>query len=139
VSLAFTGGKLRWKGKARGVRHKPGVMNKTEAEYSLILEARKRCGEIEDWWFEALTLKLAHDTRYTADFLVLEKDMTLTLAEVKGATKTKYALKSTGERKRIPRVEDDSKVKLAVVAANFPFRCLMVWPAAGGGWESKEL
>jgi hypothetical protein len=137
--LSIVNGKLQWKNKARGVRRKPGEMNKTEQAYSIVLEARKRAGEIEQWWFEGITLKLGPDVRYTADFMVLENDGTLSLIDVKGATKTRHTLKSTGERRRIPRIEDDAKVKIAVAAAQFPFRFVMVWPAEGGGWESRDV
>ena len=54
-----------------GKRHKPGVMNKTEEAYAELLQARKLAGEIIEWQFEAVTFKLAEDTRYTPDFAVL--------------------------------------------------------------------
>jgi hypothetical protein len=54
-----------------GKRHKPGVMNRTETAYAEILQARKIAGEIIEWHFEAVTFKLADDTRYTPDFGVL--------------------------------------------------------------------
>jgi len=44
-------------------------MNKTEAEYALILEAMKRRGEIIRYEYEGITLRWA-DMKYTPDFLV---------------------------------------------------------------------
>jgi hypothetical protein len=67
-------------------------MNKTENEYSLILEAMKRKGEILRYEFEGITLRWA-DMRYTPDFMVFDdgvitKDDTVAwkikLIEVKG-------------------------------------------------------
>jgi hypothetical protein len=54
-----------------GKRHKPGVMNKTEEAYAELLQIRKLAGEIIEWQFEAVTFKLAEDTRFTPDFAVL--------------------------------------------------------------------
>ncbi len=45
------------------------VMNKTEAGYSLILEAMKRKGEILRYEFEGVTLRFAN-VKYTPDFVV---------------------------------------------------------------------
>ncbi len=44
-------------------------MNKTEAEFALMLEAQKRAGEILRYEFEGITLRWA-DMRYTPDFVV---------------------------------------------------------------------
>jgi hypothetical protein len=115
-------------------------MNQTEAAYALVLEARKRLGEIHNYWFELVSLKLGKDVRYTPDFLVFERDGTLTCVEVKAATNTKYALKKTGSTKRIPRMEDDARCKLGVAAgATFPFTFKIAFPGLGGGWEEKIL
>lgn len=67
-----------------GKRHKPGEMNKTEQEYAEILEAKRLSGEIAAWWFEAITFKLAGDSRYTGDFAVLHVDGTMEIVNVKG-------------------------------------------------------
>ena len=79
-----------------------GEMNRTEREYSFILESRKRAGEIVDYRFEAITLKLANNTRYTPDFYVLFEDR-IELHEVKGGF-----------------WRDDARVKIKVAAAMFP-------------------
>jgi len=56
--------------RASGERRR-GVMNKTEKEFGLILEAQKRAGEILRYEFEGVTLRWA-DMRYTPDFVVFE-------------------------------------------------------------------
>ncbi len=68
-----------------------GKMNKTEAEFAMILEAMKRKGEILRYEFEGMTLRW-FDMRYTPDFVVIgqyseSKGMTGTIKfiEVKGA------------------------------------------------------
>ncbi len=38
-----------------------GAMNKTEAEFAMILQAQKRAGEILRYEFEGITLRLAAD------------------------------------------------------------------------------
>jgi hypothetical protein len=123
-SLALTpDGKITWAKKARG-RHKPGVMNKLEAEYASMLECRKIAGEITWYAFEAITLKLADDCRLTIDFFVLLADGTLEAHECKSEF-----------------FPEDGKIKLKVAAAKFP---LTFWLAQkrskknGGQWQFKE-
>lgn len=115
-SPSFVGG--------RALRKAPGEMNKLEAERAHELEAMRTRGEIVGWWFEALTLKLAPDTRYTPDFLVVYPDGRQVVEEVKG------------------RWEDDARVKIKLAASRFP------WPfvalvkrkkADGGGWAREEF
>jgi hypothetical protein len=52
-----------------------GIMNKTETEFAMILEAMKRKGEILRYEFEGITLRFA-GVRYTPDFVVLEAKIT---------------------------------------------------------------
>ena len=52
-------------------RLKPGAMNKTEAEYAGMLEARKRAGELAWWAFEPFKIRLADRTFYDVDFGVM--------------------------------------------------------------------
>lgn len=110
--------------RGRPTRHKPGTMNKTEAEYAGILEVRKRVGEIADYWFECFTFKLAQDCRLTPDFVVMMPDGVLELHEVKGFW------------------EGDAIVKAKVAAEKFPFRFIAVSKRAkkhGGGWNVREF
>ncbi len=51
------------------VARRRGMMNRTETEFSLILEADRIEGEIRRWEFEGITLRWA-DMKYTPDFLV---------------------------------------------------------------------
>lgn len=67
-------------------------MNKTEHEYSLILEGRKQRGEINEWRFEAVTLRWGKDPEtekmmaYTPDFTVWkEAEGEPEFHEIKGA------------------------------------------------------
>lgn len=90
------------------VRRVPGAMNKTEARYAEILEARKRLGEIAGYWFEGITLRLADDVRYTPDFLVQVANGELEVHEVKGF------------------LRDDARIKFQVAARAFPFRVVLV-------------
>ena len=114
-------------------RHKPGVMNRTERAFSEYLQEHKLAGLILDWWFEAITLRLAEDTRYTADFLVLELDKTLALVEVK----TSYLSKKT--QKVVTLAQDDSLVKLKTVSQFFPFRCKLAVLQPNKTWNIKEI
>jgi len=103
-------------------RRTPGTMNKAEAAYAGTLEVRKAAGELIGYWYEAVTFKLAKDTRYTPDFLVQLADGTLEAHEVKGFW------------------EDDARVKIKVAASMFPVLFRAMKPRAkkhGGGWEEE--
>jgi len=105
-------------------RLKSGTMNKTEAEYAQRLEYGKHTGAILWYKFEAITLKLADDTRYTPDFAVLIAGGEFQLHEVKGFW------------------QDDAKVKIKVAASMFPFRFIAVRKLPkkeGGGWQNQEF
>ena len=100
--------------------HKPNKMNGTETKMAILLEEQKRNGTILDYKFEAVTLKLADDTRYTPDFMVTKPDFEIQFIEVKGFWR------------------DDAKVKIKVASAMFPFvfvACRLNPKKDGGGWE----
>lgn len=99
-------------------------MNKAEATRAQELEAKRRAGEIACWWYEALTLRLADDTRYTPDFLVQHTTGQLELEEVKGGF-----------------IRDDAAVKIKVAASLYPFRFTMyqrLTQKQGGGWKVTD-
>jgi hypothetical protein len=110
---------------ARGYkRREPGVMNKLEAEYAEYLEARKKAGEILDYGFERITLKLAKRTSYTPDFDVLLPDGLLEFHETKGFW------------------EEDARIKIKVAAQTFPFTFFGVQKKPkkdGGGWAFERF
>lgn len=105
-------------------RLKTGQMNKTEAAYSAHLAARQAAGEILWHRFEAIKLRLADNTFYTADFAVMAADGVIELHEVKG------------------HWADDARVKIKVAADQYPFRFVAMKVRAkkhGGGWEPEEF
>src|SRR5690606_40256723 len=64
-------------------RLEKGERNKTDAEYEALLEGQRQAGVVLAYYFEAMTLQLALDLRYTPDFLVMMADRTPELHEVK--------------------------------------------------------
>ena len=90
-------------------RLKSGVMNNTEKKYQAVLEARRLSGEVLQYWFEPMNLKLADKCFYRVDFLVLMHDLTLEIHEVKGGY-----------------ITDDGLQKVKIANAMFPFRFIMV-------------
>lgn len=105
-------------------RLKSGVMNPMETRYSQTLEALKASGEVLWWAFEGLTFKLAKDSRYTPDFVVMRSTGEIELHEVKG------------------RWIGDAKTKIKVAAEKFPFvfRAIFAIPKRdGGGWREEEF
>lgn len=106
-------------------RLKSGEMNRTEARYAAELERQKHLGLIKHYCFECIKLNIAPDEKcwYTPDFMVVAADDVLELHEVKGA-RAVFA--------------DDSKVKVKVTAAEYPFRVKVVFPRRNGGWDVEE-
>jgi hypothetical protein len=82
---------------AKGRRHVTGRMNGTEAEY-----ARLFLGD-RVWGFEAITLRLGDDCRYTPDFWVLGDDDVLEFHESRDSGGTMRWSRS-GRRPSIPAV-----------------------------------
>lgn len=91
-----------------------GQMNGLERSYSELLDVHKAAGRVLAWWYERVTFKLADDTRFTPDFMVLAADGVLELHETKGF------------------MRDDARVKLKVCAEMFPFRVKLVKKVKGG-------
>ena len=90
-------------------RLKAGAMNRTEREYSQMLDLRKDAGEIAWWAFEPFKIRLADRTFYDVDFGVLLANGELEVHEVKGGF-----------------ITDDGRVKVKVAAELFPARFFIV-------------
>jgi len=103
----------------------PGTMNKTEELYQEHLRSLRDNGEILEFWWEGIKLKLANKTTYTPDFLVLTKELTLECHEVKGFW------------------QDDARAKTKIAAAMYyPFIFKAFTPIAkgkGGGWLQEDF
>ena len=108
-----------------GKRHIPGQMNQTESAYADGLEVRKLAGEIIDWKFEAVTFKLAADTRYTPDFDIWLANGTMEFVDCKGGGP----------------MDDKSRVKVKVAADKFPQFIFVIEQRLpkklGGGWKRE--
>lgn len=115
---------------------RPGEMNKAEAEFALVLEAKRQAGNIQSYRFEQMQLICAHEPRvaYSPDFLVIEADGAVTFYEVKAMWK----LKAGGERIGF---EEDARTKLRTAAGIFSeFRFVVAAKSKlGKGWMYEEI
>lgn len=102
-----------------------GVMNKTEARYaSEVLELGKLEGEIKEYWYESVKLKLADGAWFTVDFFVLLSNGILECHEVKGFWR------------------ESARVRIKVAAERYPFRFVSasrIKKKAGGGWAMEAF
>ena len=64
-------------------RKKPGKMTRWESSYAERLEMFRMEGSIIEWKYESIRFKLAENTTYTPDFMVITKD-SIEFHEVKG-------------------------------------------------------
>lgn len=99
---------------------KPSKMNKLEMDYAAHLQYMVYEGAVRWWAFEAIKLRLADETFYEPDFLVLPTEGPIEVHETKGFWR------------------DDARVKIKVAAEMFPFRFIGVTKKdrkEGGGWR----
>lgn len=102
-----------------------GVMNKTEARYaSEVLDVRKALGEVADYWYESIKLRLADGSWFTVDFFVMLADGRLQAHEVKGHWRTA------------------ERVRIKVAAERYPFLFFSAQRRKkkdGGGWRIESF
>ncbi len=99
-------------------------MNKTEAAYADCLEMQKYGGDILWYKFEGIKFRLADNTYYIPDFVVMRNNGMIEVHEVKGFW------------------QDDAKVKIKVAADLYPFKFIAIKAKAkkdGGGWVQEEF
>lgn len=105
-------------------RLKTGQLNKTEAAYSLHLDALRHAGDVLWFKFEGMKFRLADNTFYTPDFSVMLSSGLIELHEVKGFW------------------QDDARAKIKIAADMYPFRFVAIKAQAkknGGGWSVEEF
>jgi hypothetical protein len=109
----------------RRPRHTTGTMNRLEAKYAAHLGLRKTAGEIVDWRFEPMKLRLARATFLDVDFLV-----------VTGAVRSEVELHEVKGH-----WEDDARVKIKVAAKEFAWwRFVGVqWDKTAKDWKYEEF
>lgn len=108
-------------------RLKRGERNRTEAAYENFLLQQKAVGLIQDYGFESLRLRLADNTFYVPDFVILQADGNVVLHDVKGASHL---------------VTDVARVKLKTAREIHFFDIFLVIPRSkrdGGGWVLEEI
>jgi len=106
----------RFAKKARGRRHDrtAGKMNKLEAAYSQELLPGT-------WMFEAMKFRLADNTYYTPDFMVMNPEGYIEVHEVKGFW------------------EDDARVKIKVFAEKFSWFVVKAVTRVKGVWTVESF
>ncbi len=95
-------------------------MNKLESAYGLELEKMKLTGEIIEYKFEAVKLRLADRTYYTPDWFVIFPGH-LEFRETKGF------------------MRDDAAVKLKVAAEQFPWFRFVLVKYVKKQWITQEV
>jgi len=101
-------------------------LNKTEQEWANQLEQQRARGEILWWKAHPFNVRLADDTFYRIDFLVMRSDMRLEIHETKGEYVTE---------------KGQMKIKLcAEVLPVIPVvKMTKLSKKSGGGWKREEF
>ena len=93
-----------------------------ERQYAQILELRRRSADIDAWVYSPMKLRLADNTFYTPDFMVVRFDGVIEFHEVKGFWR------------------DDARVKIKVAAKLFPwFKFRAISKIKGLAYEQEEF
>jgi len=109
--------------KAKGSNsHTTSQMNQTEAEYGTMLDAQKRTGEIIDYRFESVNLRLGSDNHYRPDFMVLNSAFEIEFHEVKGGF-----------------WREDARVKIKSAAQQYPYFRFLVAQKKNRKWHYEEI
>lgn len=106
-------------------------MNKTERSYANHLENLRLAGELMDWQFEPVGLRLSENKcYYHPDFLVLYEDH----FEV-------HETKAFNKKQGKPLVKDDALVKIKVAASQFYFWKFKIvwWDSIQHKWDNRVL
>ena len=98
------------------------TMNKTETAHAADLEMQKRAGDIRDYLWQPLRLKIGANCTYEPDFLVFLADRTMEFHEVKGSF-----------------ITDDAIVKLKVAANLFPWFVFRLYQYDRRGCKTREV
>lgn len=101
-------------------------MNRLEAAYRDRLESRRLAGTVAWWAWQPIKIRLADNTFYEVDFMLMTNDGLIEVHEVKG------------------HWEDDARVKIKVAAQVLPFRFVAVTKEKGahrngGKWEYEVI
>jgi hypothetical protein len=70
--------------RAKAQQVEPKYKSKMERDYAALLDARKRHGIIAAWRYEAVGFRLANNTFYYPDFMVILSDGIIEFHETKG-------------------------------------------------------
>lgn len=101
-------------------RLKSGEMNKTEAAYDAHLSALMHIGQVIWYRFEGIKFRLADNTFYTPDFIIMMADGRIQVHEVKGYW------------------TDDARVKIKVAAGMYPFDFIAI-KKVKGQWQTEKF
>lgn len=93
--------------------------SKAEYEWSYRLEIMKQNGEIRNWYYEPINIRLGEATYYRPDFLIIHNDGEAVFQEIKGGF-----------------IRDKSLVKYKAAADKYPEMKFEMWQKQKGyGWE----
>ncbi len=106
-------------------------MNKTEAAFALILEARKRNGEILRYEWEGISLRWPDGMVFTPDFAVWKENEYVDSSECDGAVWKEVSFIET----KGAFIEGDALVKFRAARAQWQEFTFELWQLKKGTWS----
>lgn len=107
--------------RARALYDPAAYRSKLERDYAAHLFGMRLVGEIHAWRYEPFNIRLAKNTYYVVDFMVIANDGTIEFHETKGFSR------ATG------------RVKFKTAAELHPwFRWVWVTRERGGAWKRED-
>jgi hypothetical protein len=104
----------------KGTMKEHSYGSRLEADYATLLDLRQKTGDIKGWLHEPVSIRLADNTFYRPDFMVLLLDDTVEFHEVKGFWR------------------EDARVKIKVAAEFFPAK-FRAFTRVKGYWQEEEF
>lgn len=114
-------------------------MNKTETRYaSTVLDPLRLAGEIVSYQYEAATLKLGPDLRYTPDFLVIPMP-TVAIGIFNSTSSVQCAPIVEFHEVKGGFTRDDALVKIKAAAQQFPHFVFKLCRYQKGQWDIRVI
>jgi hypothetical protein len=112
------------------------LLRQHNTSYAQHLELRRKVGDIVWWAFEPIRVRVAKNTYFVPDFMVMLSSGELELHDTKGS---KRVTRKSGLVEEVAYTKEDAQMKMKIVAELLPIPLKKVWRTHSGEWESRLM